>query len=46
MIPSTAMTDAQRKLLFSQMEKESIDKVALEETPAIADLQFDSADNS
>ena len=31
MIPSTAMTDAQRKLLFSQMEKESIDKVALED---------------
>ena len=31
MIPSTAMTDAQRKLLFSQMEKENIDKVALED---------------
>lgn len=31
MIPSTAMTDAQRKLLFSQMEKENIDKVALVE---------------
>lgn len=31
MIPSTAMTDAQRKLLFSQIEKEGIDKVALED---------------
>ena len=31
MIPSTAMTNAQRKLLFSQMEKENIDKVALED---------------
>ena len=31
MIPSTAMTDAQRKLLFSQIEKEGIDKAALED---------------
>ena len=31
MISSSVMTDAQRKLLFSQIEKEGIDKVALED---------------